>query len=230
MTYKKARLIQRTRKDYGINTQLRYTTKSGKVKSLQVPQTRKNIVATIRKGLGLSKRQYEKYYDITRNKLRHYERVTGAKKQSALQYLYYKARTKENYAKSGKEYSQSIKSKFIESFSSRSSGITSTNIKKEDRQLIYKYTRDIFGTKRGERGLVGQNKYAQQIVKNIKDPQKRLQALTEFANRRRTLVKMDADKRLLSKDRLPFSSDRSGSPENEYDEDAFNEIMELYGN
>lgn len=241
MTYKQARKIQRTRKDYGINVQLRYRLKSGKERSIQVPMKRQQISDVIKRAFGtkgkpLTTKDYNKLYDITRNKLRQFERITGNQKQSPLQFLYYKARYKENMIKSGQRYKQSYKSSFIDKLTSRSSGYKG-ELSKQEKSLVYKYTRDIFGTKRstqiieGEKikyGLVAQNKYAQMIYDKYRnDPVKRLKALTEFANRRRALIKLDPDKKYVKKDALPFSSDTSGSPSNEYDKEAYNDILSL---
>lgn len=230
MTYKQLLKLARSRKDYGIYTQVKYTTAKGITKSRLIPSTYKQIRTKIQKELGLTKRQYQKVYDVTRNKLRHYERVTGANKQSALSYLYHKASSIEAHRRSGVRYVQSNKSKFIESFSSRSSGIKTEGITKDERKLLFSHIEKTFGSGRTHSGLVYQNEYAKRIAENIKDPQKRLQALTEYANRRRDLIKEDKHGAIKQNEkRIPFTNDGRSDTSGSYDEEAYNETMEKYG-
>jgi len=186
------------------------------------PLSQTKVVAYIRKELRLSKNAYNKYYDITRNKLRNYERVTGAPKQSVTQFLYNRARFKARARSEGLTYTKSYKARFIEKFTSRSTGKVSYG--KLELQRINKeterYTKKIYGD------FIKKNDYAQKLVKEIKDPKQRLKALNEYASRRKDLALERKGEVRLSQ---PFEKGRRGGTNEEYDEQAYNDILEKYG-
>lgn len=185
-------------KDYGVNKSI-YVTKKvatkyglpkssiGKVKRvpLSIKEIKKSIYTNLRvDGKKLTKRGLEKEYDKTRNKLRHYERVTGAKKQNPYAYLYYKGEAQRRY---GKKYTPSNKARYIESFSSRSSGIKSTDVSERTERITTETIKNIYGTydDKGGTGLLATNKGARALFRKYEgDPVKQLQALNMYASLR----------------------------------------------
>lgn len=149
-------------------------TKKGKLLTTQ--EVRKVIM----KGFNLkSRRAYEKFYDIFRNKLRAYERYTGAKRQSVQEYLYKQAVTK---MREGKKYRPSLKTQRIMRFTSVSSGKKGEQYFKSQRVLekLAPDTRKSVLKQFG--GLIAKNDQAKYLYDHIKDPRKLEKALTEYAN------------------------------------------------
>jgi hypothetical protein len=144
--------------------------------------TAKEVREYIKETNHWTQKQYEKQYDILRNKLRNFENYQASQgksitRQSTQQWLYREAKSK-NYH--GPSYKPSIQSRLIKSFSSISSGKSKNQSgrisKKRKDQLQTIATLDKFG------GLIAKNPQAQLIADSINDPVKRDQALADFVN------------------------------------------------
>ena len=173
------------------------------VKGQRVQMTSREVKAYIMKVNNWTAEQYKKQYDIFKNKLRAfeaYEIAGGAEvtKQSASELLYKEAKSKEAY---GANYKPSIKMERIRSFTSVSSGkagqkaLQSTKYK-ERRAVVYGDA-----TYKQFEGLIKKNTTASNIYYNIKDPVKREQALTDFANQ--IHAKIDAQDKATQNEAIP---------------------------
>lgn len=202
------------------------TNKLGIIKNGKLLTTRQ-IQREIRQGLHLTKSQFNKYYDITRNKLRNFERTTGAKKQSVLKFLYLRVRYKEKARREGFKYIISNKARYIEKFTSVSSGKKDYVLTDKLKEDTTNYIKNVYGSKETGTGLIAKNEYAQKIMERFKgDPVKQLKALNEFANRRNDLIKQTADGQV---DANPVQKGREGGTNTDYDEEAYNDAIDKYG-
>lgn len=158
-----------------------YKTENGQ----RIEMSSREVKAYIMKQNGWTSTQYDKQYDIFKNKLRayeNYERAHGVitKRQSPAQLLYKEAKTK---AREGSDYKPSFKMKRIRSFTSVSSGkagqkALSGKRYQAKRTQIYEDTLN----KRFE-GFIRDNAMAKEIAEKIKDPVKREKALVDYANK-----------------------------------------------
>lgn len=181
------------------------------------------VKAIIRKELHLSKRGYEKYYDITRNKLRNYERATGAKPQSTLQFLYNRANYKIKARADRVKYEKSYKARYIESFTSRSSG--KSGYGKLEKERIFAKTEKHIQKTMGE--FIKDNPNAKLIYEELKDnPISALQALKAYADTRKD-YQTDVSGKVKKTDKAVFGG--TGGTNNDYDDDALYDILNEYG-
>lgn len=158
-----------------------YKTKNGQ----RVEMSSKEVKAYIMKQNGWTSDEYNKKYDIFKNKLRayeNYERAHGstAQRQSPAQLLYKEAKAK---AREGADYEPSFKMKRIRSFTSVSSGKAGQKALQgkrytQRRTALYEDT-----TNKRFKGFIEHNAKAQEIAKAIKDPVKREKALADYANK-----------------------------------------------
>lgn len=150
----------------------------------KIKMTNKEVKQYIMKQNKWTSEQYNKQYDIIRNKLRayeSYERASGKKvqTQSVQSLLYKEARAKK---REGVNYKPSIKMQRIRSFTSVSSG------KKGQEALThakYKARRTATyedATYKQFSGLINNNPQAKFIYDSIKDPVQREKALSDYAN------------------------------------------------
>lgn len=127
--------------------------------------------------------QYQKEYDIFKNKLRtleNFEGVPKAERESPVELLYKQAKSKKRY---GSDYHPSIKFQRIISTSAYSSS------PKRQRQLLKnqryveklqkRYEESTFKT---FKGLIEKNPTAKEIVDKIKDPVQREKALIDLSD------------------------------------------------
>ena len=154
-------------------------------KGQRVELSSREVKAYIMKQNNWTSRQYDKQYDIFKNKLRayeNYERAHGitSQRQSPTQLLYKEAKTK---AREGAEYRPSFKMQRIRSFTSVSSGKAGQKALQgaryqARRTKLYEDTLN----KRFE-GFIRDNATAREIAEKIKDPVKREKALSDYANK-----------------------------------------------
>lgn len=127
--------------------------------------------------------QYQKEYDLFKNKLRtleNFEGVPKAERESPVELLYKQAKSKKRY---GSDYQPSLKFQRIISTSAYSSS------PKRQRQLLKnqsyveklqkKYEETTF---RAFKGLIEKNPTAKEIVDKIKDPVQREKALIDLSD------------------------------------------------
>lgn len=128
--------------------------------------------------------QYQKEYDIFKNKLRtleNFEGVPKAERESPVELLYKQAKAKKRY---GEDYQPSIKFQRILSTSAYSSS------PKRQRQLLKNQSyverlqkRYRESTNKAFKGLLEKNPVAKEIDEKIKDPVQREKALIDLADK-----------------------------------------------
>lgn len=166
-----------------------------KVKGVDVKLSNKEIKATIMKANNWTAEQYQKHYDIFKNKLRNFEaferaRGVEVKKQSPQEILYKQAKA---MMSKGDKYQKSLQMQRIESFTSQSiskskqmeqdykKGIrTKAVLRQESRYALY--------TSERFKRLIETNEKAREIAEKVKDPVKLEKALTEFANQMHAVI------------------------------------------
>ena len=141
----------------------------------RVKMTNREVKSYIMKINGWTTEQYNKQYDILRNKVRSYEayeRASGrtTQTQSVQSLLFKEAKAKKRM---GAEYTPSIKMQRIKSFTSVSSGKAGQKALtgKRYRQKRAKTYED--ATYKQFQGLINSNKQARYIYESISDPVKR---------------------------------------------------------
>lgn len=176
--------------------------------------------------------QYQKQYDIFKNKLRAYESFKeeqGApvERQSVVSVLFKEAKAKKQY---GSKYQPSRQMQQIRSFSAYSITKGRAKAKQADYQAqqqakYARYVNSRFG------GFTEQNKGAQQIVdafnaeaKRTGDPVnyvKMEKALSDYANK--VHAKMDDQGQVKENQAIPYGQDNGGSPDTivDFDIDAY---------
>lgn len=151
-------------------------------------------------------RDYEKFYDITRNKLRNYELFTGKKKESVREFLYKEARSKLYY---GKDYKMTIERQRINEFTSMSTGKAIQKALKTPKFInnaLSKYEQEVYIQ---FKGLIEKNPMAREIWENVIDIFKRDQALKDFANKLH--AELDAIGNATGRMAIPERNDVFGS-------------------
>ena len=177
----------------------------------KIEMTSKEVKAYIMKVNGWTSEQYNKQYDIMRNKVRAYEAYERSNKrqvktQSVQGLLFKEAKEKKRY---GSDYQPSIKMQRLRSFTSVSSGkagqkaLTGKKYKSR-RQAIYEDA-----TYKQFKALIRDNPQAKKIYESINNPVKREEALTDFANK--IHAKIDEQDRVSSNEAIPVSSETIGS-------------------
>lgn len=190
-----------------------YKTVNGQRVELKASEVKSYIM----KVNGWTSEQYRKQYDIFKNKLRAFEgfeRASGKNitAQSPAQVLYFEARSKQ---RQGAEYSPSLKMQRIRSFTSISSGKALQKALKDEkyitrRSVLYENT-----TYRQFSGLINKNAKAKEIWDSIKDPVKREQALTAYANKLH--AKIDEQGRIAEAEAIPFGETLGSLDEVDFD-------------
>lgn len=159
---------------------------------------------------------YRRIYERERNKLRNYERYTGAKKQSVSRFVKSRARWANTLRAKGLKYKPRETTKYIETFS----GTRDKNINEYEASInTQQYINNQFGD------LIGRDKYAQAIQERYADnPSKQLQALSDYATerqRRYSDIKKDATGReTIDKEGGIYSKEVS--------EEAYERIINTY--
>lgn len=150
----------------------------------RIKMTSREVKTYIMKVNGWTSEQYNKQYDIIRNKLRAYEayeRKSGRSTatQSVQSLLFKEAKAKKRM---GAEYTPSIKMQRIRSFTSVSSGKAGQKALTGKRYTQRRAKTYEDATFKQFKGLINNNPQARYIYESISDPVKREQALTDFAN------------------------------------------------
>ena len=174
------------------------------VKGQRVEMSSREVKAYIMKQNGWTSSQYDKQYDIFKNKLRayeNYERAHGitSKRQSPTQLLYKEAKAK---AREGANYTPSIKMQRIKSFTSVSSGKAGQKALLGQRYQARRAQLYEEATNKQLKGLIDNNPTAKEIVERIKDPVKREQALADYANK--IHAKIDEEGKAQENEAIPF--------------------------
>ena len=196
------------------------------VKGQRVEMTSREVKSYIMKVNNWTSNQYDKQYDIFKNKLRayeNYERAHGvtSKRQSPTQLLFKEAKAK---AREGADYEPSFKMKRIRSFTSVSSGKAGQKALEGKtytarRQALYEST-----TKARFEGFIRDNPKAQEIMERVKDPVKREQALTDLANKVNEKIAENEKeaKKQAQQGGIPASGEAFGSSSDiDFDIDAY---------
>lgn len=174
------------------------------VKGQRVEMSSREVKAYIMKQNGWTSRQYDKQYDIFKNKLRayeNYERAHGvtSPRQSPTQLLYKEAKAK---AREGADYTPSIKIRRIRSFTSVSSGKAGQKALQGQRYQARRAQLYEEATSKQFKGLIDNNPKAKEIAERIKDPVKREQALRDYANK--IHAKIDEEGKAQENEAIPF--------------------------
>lgn len=219
-----------------------YTWRRSKNKGMEKRYlTSREVKAYIMKQNNWTKEQYQKEYDIFKNKLRAYESYTQAqgaktKKESVVEVLYKEAKAKQLY---GPKYEPSQKMKQIRGFSAYS--ITKgrqlakqTNYQERQSRKYGRYITKRFGRvdikdPSKSTGLIGANKGAQEIVKAFKDDARKKgepinyakmeEALTDYANK--LGAKVDDKDQVQTPDNLPAGEVYGSDEQIDFDIDAY---------
>lgn len=187
----------------------------------RVKMTNREVKAYIMKQNRWTSEQYNKQYDILRNKLRSYEayeKASGAsvKQQSVQSLLFKEAKARQRM---GKEYSPSIKMQRIRSFTSVSSGRAGQRALQGQLYMQRRATTFEDATYKQFKGLVESNKQAELIYKSIKDPVKREKALTDFANKMH--AKINEQDEVVESEAIPFGETYGSDEAIDFDIDAY---------
>ena len=158
-----------------------YTIKNGQ----KIKMTSREVKQYIMKQNKWTSDQYNKQYDILRNKLRayeSYERASGKKvqTQSVQSLLYKEAKAKK---REGVNYKPSIKMQRIRSFTSVSSGKKGREALTHERYRARRTATYEDATYKQFGGFIEANPQAKFIYESVKDPVKREKALSDYANK-----------------------------------------------
>ena len=181
------------------------------VKGQRVEMSSREVKAYVMKQNGWTSQQYDKQYDIFKNKLRayeKYERAHGAplKRQSPAQVLFKEAKAK---AREGANYTPSIQMQRIRQFTSVSSGKAGQRALQSERYnkritAIYEQA-----TNKAFEELIKINAKAREISEKITDAVKREQALKAYADLLH--ARMDEQGKVTDTEAIPYSSETIGS-------------------
>lgn len=190
------------------------------VKGGRVKMSNREVKQYIMKVNGWTSEQYDKQYDIFKNKLRAYEAYEKqhgrVKKQSPVELLYKEARTK---AREGTNYKPSIQMQTIRGFTSVSSGragqraLQGRRYQERRSKLYDEATKKQFG------GLIDKNPTAKEIVERVKDPVKRREALAELATQLK--MKIDEEGKAIENEAIPFGETYGSDSAIDFDIDAY---------
>lgn len=187
------------------------------VKGQRVAMTNREVKAYIMKQNGWTSEQYKKQYWLTRNKLRayeNYERASGRRisGQSTQELLFKEAKAKQRM---GKDYKPSIKMQRIKSFTSVSSGKAGQRALQGKTYMERRARTYQDATYKQFKGLINSNPQARGIYESIKDPVKREQALTAFANK--LGAKINEQDEVVQNEAIPFGETYGSSDEIDFD-------------
>ena len=187
----------------------------------RVKMTNREVKSYIMKINGWTTEQYNKQYDILRNKVRSYEayeRASGrtTQTQSVQSLLFKEAKAKKRM---GAEYTPSIKMQRIKSFTSVSSGKAGQKALtgKRYRQKRAKTYED--ATYKQCKGLINSNKQARNMYESISDPVKREEAMTAYANQ--LGAKINEQDEVNENEAIPFGETFGSNDEIDFDIDSY---------
>ena len=187
----------------------------------RVKMTNREVKSYIMKINGWTTEQYNKQYDILRNKVRSYEayeRASGrtTQTQSVQSLLFKEAKAKKRM---GAEYTPSIKMQRIKSFTSVSSGKAGQKALtgKRYRQKRAKTYED--ATYKQCKGLINSNKQARNMYESISDPVKREEAMTAYANQ--LGAKINEQDEVNENEAIPFGETFGSNDEIDFNIDSY---------
>lgn len=193
----------------------KYTTvREGNVtRHVKVAMTSREVKAYIMRVNNWTSEQYNKQYDILRNKVRAYEayeRSTGVKvtTQSPQALLFKEARSKQLY---GPNYTPSVSMSRIRSFTSVSSGRAGQRALTSERYRSRRARTYEDATYKRFKGLIESNAKAREIYESINDPVKREKALSAYANK--IHARINEKEGQEAGEAIPVSSEVYGSDE-----------------
>lgn len=191
------------------------------VNGQRVKMTNREVKAYIMKQNKWTSEQYNKQYDIMRNKLRAYESYETASgrsvnKQSVQGLLFKEAKAK---ARMGVNYKPSIKMQRIKSFTSVSSGKAGQKALQGQKYMERRAKTYEDATYKQFKGLVDNNPQARYIYDTIKDPVKREKALTDFANKLH--AKITEQDEIIESEAIPFGETYGSDDAIDFDIDAY---------
>lgn len=179
--------------------------------------------------------QYQKQYDIFKNKLRAYESFKEAQgiteKQSVVSVLFREAKSKLLY---GKNYKPSRKMQQIKSFSAYSISKGREKTKRADYQAQQRekyrvYLQGRFGLNQENDGFIAQNKGAKRIVEKFKEDAKEKgepinyvkleKALADYANK--VHAKIDDNDKVQDNEAVPSGETYGSDNPVDFDIDAY---------
>ena len=181
------------------------------VKDGRVELSTREVKQYVMKVNGWTSDEYNKKYDIFKNKLRayeNYERAHGVVKQrqSPMQLLYKEAKAK---VRDGRDYKPSIKMQRIKSFTSVSSGKAGQRALQGQRYVARRARLYEEATTKQFKGLIESNAKAKEIAEAIDDPVKREEALRAYADA--INAKIDEQDEVTENEAIPVSSETIGS-------------------
>ena len=187
----------------------------------QIKMSSREVKAFIKKVNGWTDEEYNKKYDIFKNKVRAYEafeRQSGrnVKKQSPVELLYKQAKTKK---REGANYKPSIYMQNIERFTSVSSGKAG---QKALRGKLYRQKRASAyeeATNKAFEALINKNPTAQEINAKIKDPVKKREALSDLA--KTIKAKIDEEGKVQENEAIPYGETYGSTEPIDFDFDAY---------
>ena len=187
----------------------------------RVPMTSREVKAYIMKVNGWTTEQYNKQYDIMRNKVRAYEayerqsgRSTGS--QSVQGLLFKEAKAKKRM---GADYTPSIKMQRIRSFTSVSSGKAGQRALQSERYRKRRAKTYEDATYKQFKGLIDNNPQAKAIYESIKDPVKREQAMADYANK--LGAKINEQDEVNESEAIPFGETYGSTDAIDFDIDDY---------
>ena len=194
-----------------------YKTENGVLREL----TSREVKQFIMKQNNWTSQEYQKKYDIFKNKLRafeNYERAHGAtiKRQRPVELLYKQAKSMK---REGANYQPSIKMQRIQSFTSVSSGVAGQRalqgrIYQQRRAQLY-----TSATNKQFEGLINKNEKAREIANRIEDPVMREKALADYANMLH--AKIDEMGRVQEQEAIPFGETIGSDDTFDFDIDKY---------
>lgn len=177
--------------------------------------TNREVKAYIMKVNGWTSQQYDKQYDIFKNKLRafeNYERIHAGSttRQSPAQVLYKEAKAK---VREGADYTPSIKMQRIRSFTSVSSGKAGQKALQGKRYQERRTALYMEATNKQFKGFLENNDKANELAKQITDPVKREKFLADYANKVHAQIaeKEEEAKKQRNGEGIPYDSEVFGS-------------------
>lgn len=167
----------------------------------KVELTNRQVKKYIMQVENLTSEEYQKRYDIFKNKLRsfeEFERQQGkqVEKQSPQKLMYYQARAKATY---GADYTPSLKYQRIESFSAYGQKARQKSVEKQVVKISQKYNNFV---EKQFAGLIKNNTQARKIWESSLSPVAKERALADFANKLHT--KIDEQNRIIENQAIPF--------------------------
>ena len=183
----------------------------------RVKMTNREVKPYIMKVNGWTTEQYNKQYDIMRNKLRAYEayeRQSGRQvtSQSVQGLLFKEAKAKKRM---GTDYTPSIKMQRIRSFTSVSSGTAGQRALQGTRYRQRRAKTYEDATYKQFKGLINNNPQAKRIYESISDPVKREQAMADYANK--LGAKINEQDEVNESEAIPFGETYGSTDEIDFD-------------